>query len=361
MAEPRKYASLGVKLASFEQQINTRLKQVYEGASQNGWYEPKIVPKVQLNRNWREANKSDVSRQVRQNVIDGIKLEKIAWEGELNDVEFLARIFDLNSMPSTDPRYSTAADDIWQHRINNYDWPEDWVFDDTRFALKTGSDDNFLRFLCETIHPVVRPDRNQALKLAQQYNDQLRRDGWELVEEEKISGRPKFVAITASMARRSVTRAKSVADALNAGWMQKEIERLEQAVDKDPSLAIGTAKELVESCCKSILKNRGVAFTSSTDLPELVKLVTKELKLVPDDISDQAKGAETIRLLLRNSAAQVKYLAELRSLYGSGHGRDGKHRGLEPRHARLAVGAAVTFIDFITETYRQRENGSTKV
>ena len=136
--------------------------------------------------------------------------------------------------------------------------------------------------------------------------------------------------------------------------MQKEIERLENAVERDPALAIGTAKDLVETCCKSILSKRGVEVSRKADLPELTKLLAKELKLVPEGISDEAKGSETIRLILRNLAALTQYLAELRGLYGSGHGRDGKHRGLEPRHARLAVGAAVAFIDFVTDTHHQR-------
>ena len=150
-------------------------------------------------------------------------------------------------------------------------------------------------------------------------------------------------------------RARTVADALDAAWMHREIERLENAVDRDPALAIGTAKELVESCCKSVLTKRGVAYTTNADLPALTKLVAKELGLVPDNITDAARGAETIRLILRNLSALTQYLAELRGLYGSGHGRDGQHRGLQPRHARLAVGSAVAFIDFVTETYRERQ------
>ena len=220
----------------------------------------------------------------------------------------------------------------------------------------SGPSETFLRFLCEVIHPVVRPDRNEALKLVSEFNDQLRRDGWHLVEEEKIAGRPRFVhRQVKDSSPRSVSRARSVADALNAGWMQKEIERLENSVENDPALAIGTAKELVESCCKSILDRRGVAVPKNVDLPKLTKIVTKELKLVPDGISDQAKGAEAIRLILRNLSALSQYLAELRGLYGSGHGRDGKHRGLEPRHARLAVGAAVAFIDFVTSTHQKQD------
>lgn len=32
----------------------------------------------------------------------------------------------------------------------------------------------------------------------------------------------------------------------------------------------------------------------------------------------------------------------------------GRHRGLAPRHARLAAGAAVAFVNFVSETYHQR-------
>ncbi|RYG92490.1 MAG: hypothetical protein EON58_18590, partial [Alphaproteobacteria bacterium] len=136
--------------------------------------------------------------------------------------------------------------------------------------------------------------------------------------------------------------------------MQKEIERLENAVDRDPALAIGTAKDLVESCCKSILQKRGVAFATSASLPDLTKALNKELSLVPEGISDEARGAETVRLILRNLSSLTHYLSELRGMYGSGHGRDGRHRGLEPRHARLAVASAVAFIDFVTDTHHRR-------
>ncbi|MGO4355906.1 abortive infection family protein, partial [Rhizobium sp. RAF36] len=85
-----------------------------------------------------------------------------------------------------------------------------------------------------------------------------------------------------------------------------------------------------------------------------VNIPRRNTKLVPEGISDEMKGANTIRLILQNLSVLTQHIAELRGLYGSGHGRDGRHRGLEPRHARLAVGAAVAFIDFVTETYHER-------
>lgn len=130
---------------------------------------------------------------------------------------------------------------------------------------------------------------------------------------------------------------------------------MEHAIDRDPALAIGTAKELVESCCKTLLTRRTVAYTKSEDLGELTKKIAKELKLVPEGITDETKGADNIRLILRNLTQLTNNLAQLRGLYGTGHGRDGRHRGLQPRHARLAVASAVAFIDFVTETHRERE------
>jgi hypothetical protein len=352
--DPSEFGRLGAKRDTLQEQISARIRAVFE-QDNNAGFSAAIRPRIRARPDWRSAP-ATLSRRTRRNIIDGIRVDGISWMGVLSDVEFLQRLWDLKAMPSTDSRFEDAAGDIWQHRYNNDDWEDGWIFEDERFNLVDGSADRFLAFLAEMVHPVVRPDRNQALEIVRNFNDQLRPEGWALEEIEKIAGRPRFVAkAIADMGGRAVMRAKTVADALDAAWMQKEIERVENAIDRDPALAIGTAKELVESCCKSVLTKRGVLYSTSADLPTLTKLVAKELGLVPEDITDAKKGAETIKLILRNLAALTQYLAELRGLYGSGHGRDGRHRGLQPRHARLAVGAAVSFIDFVTETFRERQ------
>ncbi|MEY1591945.1 abortive infection family protein [Burkholderia sp. Bmkn7] len=351
---PQEFARLNAKRAQLEEQITARLKTALEHDTQD-WYSARIVPAKVRRKDWRVTD-SSVPRQVRVNILDGMRLETVAWYGQLNDVEFLSRLYDLQQLPSHDSRFKDAARDIWQHRVNNDDWDLDWVYSDDRFNLVGGSADSFLRFLCEVVHPIVRPDRDEVIKLVSHFNDQLRQGGWELYEEELVAGRPRFAYRQASgNDSRVVSRARTVADALDAGWMAKEIQRLENAVDRDPALAIGTAKELVESCCKTILTKRGVAFTKSEDLGDLTKKLSKELQLVPEGISDEAKGADNIRHILRNLAQLTNHLAQLRGLYGTGHGRDGQYRGLQPRHARLAVASAVAFIDFVAETYRHRE------
>jgi len=348
------FAKLGAKRSQLEEQISARIKTTLEHET-SGWYSAKLVPALERKSEWR-SDHGGIARQNRVNIVDGLRLDGVEWFGALDDVEFLSRLYDLHKMPSTDSRFPDASGDIWQHRQNNDDWSVDWVFSDRRFNLIDGPDESFLRFLCEMVHPVVRPNRDEALKLVAHFNDQLREGGWELYEDERIAGRPRFAPrrITHNTTR-AVTRAKSVADALDAGWMAKEIERLEHAIDgDDPALAIGTAKELVETCCKTILKKLGAEYSKSEDLGVLAKKLSKELKLVPEGISDEVKGADNIRRILQNLTQLPNNLAELRGLYGSGHGRDGQYRGLQPRHARLAVASAVAFIDFVSETYRHR-------
>jgi len=352
---PVDYARLGSRRAQIEEQITARLKMVLEPETQD-WYSAKIVPRRTQNKDWR-AESPTLPREIRVNILDGLRLENVSWRGQLDDVEFLSRLYDLQKLPSHDSRFKDAAGDIWQHCINNDDWEPYWVFADSRFGLQDGSAEAFLRFLCETIHPLVRPDRDAATMLASHYNDQLRHAGWEIMEEERIGGRPRFAYRRLDhQGKRAVSRARTVADALDAGWMAKAIERLERGIDTDPELAIGTSKELVESCCKTILTKRGVELAKGADLNDLTKLLVKELQLVPNGISDQAKGTENIRLILRNLTQLTHNLAQLRGLYGSGHGKDGNHRGLQPRHARLAVASAVAFIDFVADTYRERES-----
>lgn len=135
-----------------------------------------------------------ISQVTRRDLVDALLVENINWSGRLEEPEFLSRLFDLSALPSTDGRFDNAAGDIWQHRVNNpYDWESNWVFFDRRFNLMNGDDDLFLRFLCETVHPVVRPDVTDADRLVQLYNSFLKNDGFQLIERSRISGKPVYV------------------------------------------------------------------------------------------------------------------------------------------------------------------------
>lgn len=296
-----------------------------------------------------------ISQITRRDIVDAISVEKINWSGRMEEPEFLSRLYNLASLPSDDSRFKDAAGDIWQHRVNNYDWDDDWVFYDSRFNLMNGDDEAFLAFLCETIHPVVRPDPSEAERICQLYNQYLRNDGFQIVEKTRLSGKPVFIGRYVGVGvTPAVAAAKATLGGTDPGYLFQQITRMEAAVGNDPALAIGTAKELVETCCKTILEARGVTFSKSADIPELIKLTAKALELTPDDITDKAKAVETIKRLLSNLATITQGIAELRNHYGTGHGKAAGAKGLGSRHAKLAVGAASTLAVFLAETHNEK-------
>lgn len=146
---------------------------------------------------------------------------------------------------------------------------------------------------------------------------------------------------------------KQTAAVFDAKHLAEQIRRIEQSIQADPALAIGTAKELIETCCKTILAERGKPMTGTPDIPTLTKETLKELKLVPEGIPDAARGGDVIKRLLQNLGTIGNGLAELRGLYGTGHGKHGKTEGLSARHAKLAVGAASTLVTFLFDTHKE--------
>lgn len=284
--------------------------------------------------------------------------EKCFWSGKLEEPDFLNRLYNLKSMPSTDRRYKDAYGDIYQHRVNNSDGDEDWVFYDSRFGIKTVSDDEWLKFLCEAFHPAVRDERRDWQYLLTLINKLLIVDGFELFEDSHISGRPKFSWRKAT-GKNTVaeTQSKALAQKFNSEYINSQIRLMNESIDKQPYEAIGKAKELFENCCKTILLERKVAADPDWDVIRLNKETCKLLKLTPDDIDNVAKASETIKKLLGNLSVISQSMAELRNSYGSGHGKDAKFKGLSPRHARLAVGSTVAAVLFFWETHEEQAGG----
>lgn len=67
--------------------------------------------------------------------------------GRFEEIDFLKRLYDLGKMPSNDSRFINAEQDIWQHTVNNDDYPYCWVFEDERFSLQNGEDEIYLRYI----------------------------------------------------------------------------------------------------------------------------------------------------------------------------------------------------------------------
>jgi hypothetical protein len=295
----------------------------------------------------------------RRNIFDYLSMEKIAWAGRLDEPDFLGRIWDLSDMPSYDRRYSDAGGDIHQHRVNNWDWDEDWVFSDARFNLLGCADDRFLEFLAQMVHPVVRPSAEDSAKLVEELNRHLRPDGFALVETARISGRIVYggVRITATPDPASAVHLAERTLLENPAVLRDHLDRIRRTISSDPPAAIAAAKKLVESTLKVILDETCVEYANGEDLPKLYKKVSAELKLNKESVPESAKGSAAAQRILNTLTATVFNLSEMRNQLGLGHGRTAPSPALE-RHARLAFNAAVTLVEFLLDTWHARQDAA---
>lgn len=275
----------------------------------------------------------------------------------MDDVAFLSRVFpDLEERPSTDSRFANAAQDIRQHRQRNYDWDDDWIFDDERFGLRSGPDEAFVGFLCQMLHPLVRPDEEEVKNLLTAFNGFLESDDWELVEVAQVSGKPMYEG-----RRREAIKAPAVAlevdEYENLGDPQvvrEHLRRIDRDLKSDPAAAIGSSKELLETVLKNILNDYGVDYGNSPDLMDLYKEVQGCLSLNAQAVPDDARGSQASVKALRALVTTVQALAELRNALGTGHGPAKRSPALT-RHARLAFNASVAVTEFLLDTWHERK------
>lgn len=148
---------------------------------------------------------------------------------------------------------------------------------------------------------------------------------------------------------------KMQSEIFDAPHLAKAITRIEKYIEADPELAIGSAKELLETCCKTILCERGIEVPTNPELPKLTKATFGCLDLLPDGVENERRGSDAIKNVLRSFGTITQGVAELRNLYGTGHGKHGNSTPIQPRHARLVVAAASSLSMFLLETHEYKK------
>ncbi len=98
-------------------------------------------------------------------------------------------MYNLKNIKSNDDRFNNAEGDIWQHTINNDDYPKNWIFEDERFGLLNGDDRTFLDFLCGIFHPEVRDENGRWRLFFDKINELIKKDGYQLYVSDTISSR----------------------------------------------------------------------------------------------------------------------------------------------------------------------------
>src|SRR5581483_7458663 len=99
------------------------------------------------------------------------------------------------------------------------------------------------------------------------------------------------------------------------------------------------------------LKERGETWRESADVPELVRQAEAALGLHPSAATTGPDASDGVRKILGAVTTITVGLAELRNRgHGTGHGPATVRVGLRPRHAHLAVNAAITWCQLMLDT-----------
>ena len=123
--------------------------------------------------------------------------------------------------------------------------------------------------------------------------------------------------------------------------------RMYDNIDSDPETAIGAAKELVEATCKEVMLDLGLTPDRKWDL---VKLYRETSQGVAPNVEDGIVSASVLgetRRIVGSLTQVVQSLAALRNVAGTGHGRPDVPQGLDSRHARLAMEAAIAVANYL--------------
>ncbi|MCI2082211.1 MAG: abortive infection family protein [Bacteroidales bacterium] len=188
---------------------------------------------------------------------------------------------------------------------------------------------------------------------------------YEFTYQKEIEGDNEYVSIykrckpIIERVHQQITPAKISVESLKRkfsnDYISSQITLMVDMQKENPTEAIGKAKELIESCCETILENNHIVPDKKWNVGKLVDETVKLLKVTPNDIPDDIPEATAMKAILGNLKAIAINVATLRNAYGSGHGKSASYKGLEERHAKLAVGSSVTLVNFLWDSY-ERQN-----
>ncbi len=138
--------------------------------------------------------------------------------------------------------------------------------------------------------------------------------------------------------------------------LEAQVARLRSA-SGDPSLLLGTAKELLETVARYTLEEMGQPARANANFDELLHMARERLWLLPQQVSADDAAGKIEREVYEGLWKVAKSVNGLRNLEGTGHGRTSLPT-TSPMTARAIVGAAAllgqVMLTKLDETYRAR-------
>jgi len=151
-----------------------------------------------------------------------------------------------------------------------------------------------------------------------------------------------------------LSAAEAAAARLEVGEMRRQVERIRRDFADDPEAAVGQAKELIESVCKTILGLTGDAAQGREDLPKLVSRTLAHLGLDSAQLAgDDAVEVRAAKRMLGGVSSVLNGAGELRNARGTGHGRSGTPV-VDAALARLTVGVVLPSVVYLIEVFESQ-------
>ena len=136
--------------------------------------------------------------------------------------------------------------------------------------------------------------------------------------------------------------------------IQQQVEAIEESINKAPALVFDLSKAFIETVCKTILSELGIAYDNDSDCPGLLRIVTTNLRLFPAGHTAPSEITDSIKKTINGLMTTVQGLCEIRSREGmASHGREAYASNLEPLQAILAASAADTVASFLWNVHKQ--------
>lgn len=146
-------------------------------------------------------------------------------------------------------------------------------------------------------------------------------------------------------------QAEELKSSFSTDYMTNQINLMINSLESNPTEAIGKSKELIESCCRTILNECSADFNKSWTFQQIVNKTFEALHLLPKYIDKESPIGESFRQIYGSLKGLINPIAAIRNAYGTGHGKDIHFQALDPRHARLLVGISCTVAEFLWNTH----------
>lgn len=134
--------------------------------------------------------------------------------------------------------------------------------------------------------------------------------------------------------------------------VNRAIDGIESNLRDDPGVVFDYAKSLIETTCKTLMKERGHEPDEAWKVQQLARFTLKAVVQVPSGHSDPESAKARLETTLQGLIGIVQGIGELRNQEGEiGRGKEADRIGLTSCHAEFAARAADAVVKFLVESH----------